>query len=521
MGIRKGSISHRIFDFLRQRKASTIEEMSKELNLPRNYFPRYLEMLLNQDLIVASDRKIQSVNRKCSRVRLYGLTMEDIRRREKEILSNMSEEQFLDMLYKKVYYILINSKNAMTPYEVLLEIQKEKPDYFNLEWIGTVCRDLWKRRDKFKNPVLRSPFRIPPECLPDINTKRGSYVYGTSKEQIKRKVLELAPKEVRDSYNRIVGEAKLFASFYLKQLTGISITQDDLDEGKPLLKKWLIDRFYKAGWINYRTYRGMGYFWRIGLPEDMVERQIRELHTKAVEYRLGTAELGRMSEARSLFTFVMYAKLVWNRNIVLPEEFPKGIPSWFNKKHIEKYTHIDKSVNGRERRVLDCSVWKFDLNPIDYLVFEKIDENLHTHPSAYVLNMKFTTKKIGENFLSHMVNTIKEGFMYKYRTDKGSGRKIPKKISIPEHGSLKPVIICKSTYGGIVWQRAKDYGAIIITLSKLQQMEKHLKECFGIEYADSKKVDEMMEKVRLYEYYQQNALALGKDAVAMVKEAVK
>ena len=105
--------------------------------------------------------------------------------------------------------------------------------------------------------------------------------------------------------------------------------------------------------------------------------------------------------------------------------------------------------------------------------------------------------------------------------DKESGRKVPKKISIPEHGSLKPVILCKSTYGGIVWQRAKDYGAIIITLSKLQQMEKYLKERFGIEYADSKKVDEMMEKVRLYEYYQQNALALGKDAVAMVKEAIK
>lgn len=533
--MKKTSNTFRIFDFIRSQKAVTRQEICQALNLPETFICRYIDILLSNGLIKQGD-PIQSTTRKCARIKVIGLTESDIKQKERMLLENISEEKLLTALYNKVYTIIKGLQKGFTPYDVLIELQKERPEYNNLEWVATVLRDLWKRK-----LLVRSPFRIPPECLGAIKSKRGTYVYGANHNVVTLKVLELAPKEVRDAFFRIENEAKVFASFYLKQLTGISITEDDKDEGVPLARQWLINRFYKSNWIKYKSYKQMGYFWRNSLPQDMADAQIREIHPKACEYRLQCVNVGRMSERRALFVFVAYATLVWKRNIPLYEGFPhRSPPSWFNPKDIEKYTEVitvapkkeeaDTNVEvpagtlevpkTKERRILKSGIWKFDLNPLDFIILEAIDPRLNLHPSGFGLNCKFTSKKIGEFPLMTMDKFLRDGFVYKYRTDKVTNKKKPTKIMIPQGGCLKPVILCKNTFGGIVWQRARDTGAIIITLNKLKEMEEYLETHFGIVYSDSNTIDKMLERMRLFEIYQQKAIAEGSDPVKMVKEAI-
>lgn len=516
VAVRKGTFTEELLKYFLEHKAATMKEAAKHFGKSLQYVAQYFRQLEADGFIKRSDRTIQSPRRKCSRLTVFGLTMKDIRQKENQLLENVSDEGLLNGLNNIVYNIFKSTNKAFTPYAMLLEVQKEKPSYDNLAYIGTIMRELWKNKEL---GISRSPFRIPPNCL-ELEGRRGAYIYSTDPKQIKRKVLELAPKEVADCYNRITREDKVFASFYLKKLTGISISEDDDEDHTPLSRTWLINKFHRAGWIGYKSYKSMGYFFNKHMPKDVVEQSIRELHQKSCEYRLGTMELGRISEKRALFVFTMWAKLKWKKNLVLPDGFPKNVPNWFNKKHIEQYTHKDKAPNGREKTFLDCSVWKFDKNPLDYLLIEKTDDLLNIPPSGFALNMKYTQKAIGDYMLTNMIHSLKQGYLYRSRLDKETGKKRARRVRIPENGFLRPVILCKSTMGQTIWEYVKDYGCLVITLPKLRKMEQVLKEEFGIEYGDSKKAEEMMERVRLFEYYQQHAYELGKDAVAMAKEAV-
>jgi len=516
MSIRKDSISYKIFEVFRRRKACITNEIEKDTNLPQNVASRYIEILIEQGLIIKSDIRVQSPTRKCSRYIVYGLTWEDIRRKEKDIESNITEEQFLTGLYEIVFKILKNSKEALTPYEVLLEVQKIKPDYNNLGWIATICRDLERRGIGIK----RSPFRLPRDSVPGITSDREAYAYGVSDEQVKEKVLKLAPKPVRDCFHFIQNEAKINASFYLRQRTGMTISQDECNGKKPMSYEWLIQRFYKAGWLKYRSYKNMGYFWRNSLPDDMVERQILEFDPKAREYLLGTQELGRLSEKRGLFVYVMWQKFVEGRKITIPEGFPEKIPSWFVPEDHEKYTLIEKTKNGRERKILKSGVWRYYLNPLDFIVLEDPSVRTMSPSFGWAVNCKYTTNKANEQLLKDMFTSLKEGFVYKMKTGE-SDEKVARKTAIPYHSILKPAILCKGTFGSLFWARVMEYGADIVTYPSLLEMEKILKEKFGIAYPKAEEVDLMMKKVQYYDKYQRFAFSKGLDAVKMVLEAVK
>lgn len=511
----KDQIGYKIFDYIRNRRAVTRNEITVEFGLPSNYVGKYVDILLSRGMVFQGE-PIQSKTRKCSRVKIVGITNEDIKRKEEDYLSNVSEEDLQTERYKKVLEFVQGHSKAIIPSDALLELQKTEPNYSNLGWVATILRDLWKRR-----LIIRSPFSIPPDCLTGVKAKRGSYVYGISEDAVRLKILELAPKEVRNTYYRIMNEAKVFASFHLKKLTGISIVEEDCDSGMPKLRQWFIMRFVKSGWIKYELYKQMGYFWRPSIPVGLALAQIRELHPKAIEYRLECQNLGRLSEKKALWTFVTWAKLSWGLKIEIPDYFPKNIPSWFNGKDIEKFKITTKSPTGTEIETLNSGVWKFDLNPLDYVIFTSKDLLLNSRYCGFGINCKYVGKKIGLPFLRNMVLALRDGKIQKYKKD-SEGKKRPVDKSIPLGGFLTPVIFCKQVFGsGIFWKKVNDYGAIIITQSKVDLMESELKKQFGLEFPHSKQIQKMMEKVRLYEQYQKNALATGRDAVEMVNEVVQ
>jgi hypothetical protein len=515
IAMNKESIFYKVYDFVRENRAVTREEIKLKFNMPNNVVTRYISMLIEQGLLFQGDF-IQSKNKKCARIKVVGLTEQDVKRKEQEYLSDINEESLQVNLFSKMLDFLKGMNKAVIPSEALLEIQKEQPQYSNLDYVATVLRDLWKR-----GLILRSPFNVPPDCLTGWKAKRGSFIYGLTEEQIKDKVISLAPKEVRDAYFRVMNEAKVFASFHLKKLTGISIVEEDCDFGVPKLRQWFIMRFVKAGWLNYELYKQTGYFWRKSLPIELAYSQIRELHPKSIAYRLECQNLGRLSERRALWTFVTWAKLVWNLNIEIPSRFPYNVPSWFHKKNIEKYKGTQKLPTGREIETLTCGIWKFDLNPLDFIAFTSKDLFLNSRYCGFALNCKFIGKRIGLSFLRNMVLALRDGEVQRYHKDK-EGKKRPVDKSIPLGGFLTPVIFCKQVAGsGIFWKKVKDYGAIVITQSKIEKMEEELKIRFNLELPESEKINAMMEKMRLYETYQKNALATGADPVKMVLEAVK
>ena len=65
----KESIFYKVYDFVRENRAVTREEIKLKFNMPNNVVTRYISMLIEQGLLFQGDF-IQSKNKKCARIKV-------------------------------------------------------------------------------------------------------------------------------------------------------------------------------------------------------------------------------------------------------------------------------------------------------------------------------------------------------------------------------------------------------------------------------------------------------------------
>jgi len=192
----------------------------------------------------------------------------------------------------------------------------------------------------------------------------------------------------------------------------------------------------------------------------------------------------------------MYLMSRYGLQIRLNEDFPKHIPSWFNPKDIEKYT-----VGGEKNFKVTVDVWKFDSEPIDYLVF-CYDEILECPIKGYAISMKRDHKShmigdAGKKYIAELIGCLSKGFTLDLK-------------HIPSVNSLTPVIVMNNPNGIKLFEWASKCGCLLLYSKKMEKIINWVNK-FGFKYDKDMELMKIREYKELFEQYKDHKdVVLGK-----------
>ena len=490
-----GSFTYKIYQYIIKKRAvitSEIAEEFKKSNLKKNHVSSYLLQLLKNNLIVKSKVRVQSKNRMCSRSFVYGLTENDIRRKIEQLKKNVNKDDLLVGVKAKVYEILQNNATGLTLAEIFYSL-KDYPsmeDYENWDYCYQSVRELF-----VSNRVKRSSFMLPANAM--IHGKKPGYIYGIDDEQIRTKIIDMMPRGIRAAYLDIIQSNDIYPIDVLK-------SKYRLDE--ETVKSWFIYRLVSIGWIKVFSYKQRRYYYNPARPEKLIAELVPKIHQKeVVKSILDNSTLGFAFEEQAIFYFVMYLIKRYKLQVRLNQDFPKKIPSWFNKDSIHKYT------DEKGKRLVD--VWKFDNDPVDYLIYV-YDDIMDVPIMGYAVSIKRDKKgkylgMAGKKYITSMIGCMSQGFSYDMR-------------KIPQFNSLKPVLIMNNPMGIKLFDWARQTGCLLLYSKKIEKIIAYCNE-MGIKYDKDKQIKDMKEETILMEQYENHEdVIVGKcKAHHLVKKQVE
>ncbi|MCF7798475.1 hypothetical protein K9M74_01080 [Candidatus Woesearchaeota archaeon] len=490
-----GSFTYKIYKFIVRKRAvisSEIAEEFKDTPLQKHHVSSYLKQLLKNELIVKSTDKVQSKNRMCSRSFVYGLSEEDIRRKIESFNKSIDTEDLLVGIKAKVFEIFQNNRSGLTLAEVFYQL-KDYPtleDYANWDYTYQCIRELFTA-----GKINRSEFSIPATEM--IHGRKPGYVYGKDEEAIRIKVLDLMPKQVRTAYLDIIQSNEIYPIDVLKEKYKIE---------EEVIKSWFVYRLASVSWVKVFSYKQRRYYYNPSRPENLIAELVPKIHQKeVVRSILDNSTLGFAFEEQAIFYFVMYLIKRYKLQVRLNADFPKKIPSWFNKDHIHKYT------DEKGKRLVD--VWKFDNDPIDYLIYV-YDDIMDVPIMGYAVSIKRDKKgkylgMAGKKYITSMIGCMSQGFSYDMR-------------KIPQFNSLKPVLIMNNPMGIKLFDWARQTGCLLLYAKKVERIIAYCN-AMGIQYHKDKQIKDLHEETILLERYENHEdVIVGKcKAHDLVKKQVE
>jgi hypothetical protein len=472
--------------------SSEIAEEFKKTSLKKHHVSSYLKQLLLKDLIVKSKVRVQSKKRMCSRSFVYGISEDDVNRKIESLSKDVDTDELLVGIKAKVFEIFQNNKTGLTLAEVFYQL-KDYPsleDYGNWDYTYQCIRELFTA-----GKISRSEFTIPATEM--IHGRKPGYVYGKDEEAVKLKILNLMPKGIRTAYLDIIHSNEIFPVDILKE-------RYKLDED--VIKSWIIYRLVSVSWLKVFSYKQRRYYYNPSRPEELIAELVPKIHQKeVVKSILDNSTLGFAFEEQAIFYFVMYLIKRYKLQVRLNADFPKKIPSWFNKDSIHKYT------DEKGKRLVD--VWKFDNDPIDYLIYV-YDDIMDVPIMGYAVSIKRDKKgkylgMAGKKYITSMIGCMSQGFSYDMR-------------KIPQFNSLKPVLIMNNPMGIKLFDWARQTGCLLLYAKKIERIIAYCNE-MGIKYHKDKQIKDLHEETILLERYENHEdVIVGKcKAHHLVKKQVE
>jgi len=471
----KNSLTDRMYKFIVRQRAVTSEEIKEEFKgeITNNHIPSYIKQILKNDLIVKSKVRAQSLKRKCSGYFVYGINEDAVNEKLYSLSKKVDEKDFLEGIKKAIFEILQKSDSGFTTSEILYELRayKERQNYNNWDYVYTCLRELIDTR-----LIRRSSFKIPGNCM--INGRKPGFVYGRDNNAITKKIISLMPPEVKDAFLMIIQSNDLYTIDIMEEKFKVTCEQ---------IKSWFDIRFCILGWIKVYSYKTRRYYYNPNLNQKYVEEQAPKIHeTQIVKSIFNTMNLGNEFEKQAIFYWVMYLTHRYGLQIRLNEDFPKHIPSWFNPEDIKKYT-----IGGEGNHKILVDVWKFDSEPVDYLVF-CYDEILQCPIKGYAISIKrdYKSRMIGDagkKYIAELIGCLSKGFSLDLKP-------------IPVVNSLTPVIVMNNPNGIKLFDWARKCGCILLYSKKMENIVKYLNE-MGLKYEDDMKLRDIKQYKELLEQY--------------------
>lgn len=424
----------------------------------------FLEILLERKLVFKSNRRIPTTNG--GTAYLWAINQAQIEQRKEQVKENRRKQPLKytkSRLMKQITEFLQSKDTGYTTGEISRELGKDAN-------VCTVANTSWQL---FKKGIIfRSPVKIPGKDMPIGNC--AGFVYGRNTQAVLRGVERLMPEAVKSALIIIKNSTRVWSGWKLEEKTGISNENQNA---------WLKNRFGNLGIINYKIVNQVPYFWNPTLHQDLVDADIEDYIEKSREWRLKVTGLGRLFEEKAIYTFVKYLQAK-GQDVQVSEEFPKDIPNWLNSKVRDQYKRIETDKNNYKRTIWLNDVWRFNSEPVDYVVFSR-DPTLG-HKYTYILSCKRdVSKKFGVNYFTSFVGCVKMG-----RTKRG--------LQIPDFLNATPVFICSDTYGKGIWAFNSDFkgqAGIILTLRKMQKMVEQT----GFEFPEEYQFQELLQTKQAYE----------------------
>jgi len=451
--------------------SSEIAEEFKNTSLKKHHVSSYLKQILKNDLIVKSKERVQSKKRMYSRSFVYGVNEEEVRKKIEKLKNAVDIEDLFVGIKGKIFEIFQNNKTGLTLAEVFYQL-KDYPsmeDYKNWDYTYQCIRELF-----LANKINRSEFTIPGKQM--IHGRKPGYVYGRNEDAVRLKVIDLMPKEVRTAYLDIIQSNEIYPIDVLK-------VKYKLDED--VVKSWFIYRLASVSWVKIYTYKQRRYYYNPSRPEKLIAELVPKIHKKeVVKSILDNSTLGFAFEEQAIFYFVMYLIKRYKLQIRLNADFPKKIPSWFNKDSIHKYT------DEKGKRLVD--VWKFDNDPVDYLIYV-YDDIMGVPISGYAVSIKRDKKgrylgMAGKRYITSMIGCMSQGYSFDMR-------------KIPQFNSLRPVLIMNNPMGIKLFDWARQTGCLLLYSKKIEKIIAYCNE-MGIAYDKDKQIKDLNEETILLERYE-------------------
>lgn len=231
---------------------------------------------------------------------------------------------------------------------------------------------------------------------------------------------------------------------------------------------------------NLRVYRCLDEY-KDG--DDLMLTSMASPHGKAFQFTVGM-KFCILTEEQAIFYFVMYLIKRYKLQIRINSEFPKKVPSWFDKDSIHKYT------DEKGKRLVD--VWKFDNDPIDYIIYV-YDDIMDVPIAGYAVSIKRDKKgkylgMAGKKYITSMIGCLSPGFSYDMK-------------KIPQFNCLRPVLIMDNPMGIKLFDWARQTGCSLLYQKKVQKIIAYCNE-MGIVYDKDKQLKDLKEETILLEKYE-------------------
>ena len=483
-----GSMTHRVYQLFLEKSALTSRDILREFpDLNRNHIGKYLSLLKEKGLIIRSDKRYQSPERRESHLWVYGINKRAIECKIHDLLSGVKEDAFIVGIRKHIFDAVHDSPLGMTTAEVMMEVRKrmDKPDYENWDYVGTTLRDF-----TLDNSIARSVFRLPANAM--IHGRRPGYVYGKDQKAIFEKILKMMPKEIRKSLLGIVRSNEIFPVDVLSK----KFAADDR-----MIRMWYMNRILPAAWVKSYSYKQRRYFYSPSMTEEYVAERVPKIHEDIViNSILENSKLGDAFEKQAVFYFVWYLILKRGRQIRLNKDFPKKIPSWFNRDDIRnpEYVVLDKDGNPTGKTLVD--VWRFDNEPFDYII-STYDDVLESPSEGYIISIKRDQNRkylgvAGKRYIAAMFGCLSLGMSL-------DAKKLPQR-------QLMPVLIVSGVNSDKLFKFAQKINCDIFYRSRFQKIVDYCNK-LGIKYSDDTVLSKLQDDFNLLKRYKNHEnVLLGK-----------
>ena len=423
---------------------------------------------------------------------IFGINCVAVQRRLRtlEAEKNNNPKKYLTSpLMREIVELLENERTGFTPAEIYITLGKR----YSQRGVNASCVKLFNRLI-----IKKSPFSLPHKNREEGLSKskeHNYFVYGIDRESVFRGITRLMPASVKKSLMLIQSSDKIWPCWRLTRFTNISAEN---------LARWFKDVFYKMGIVKFKTFGNVSYYYNSRLPEEIISEQMANLREQSRQWRLNITELGRMFQERAIYIYVEYLRLK-GYDIKTVEGFPEKTPNWLNKKTRMKYLVQKEDENGYVWKEYMNHVWKFNSEPVDYIVFVR-DKKMKESRVHILTCKRDVSRRYGVNYFTTFIGCVKMG-----RTKKGH--------EIPGFLSGQPVFICSETYGKALNNfndDVKGQAGIILTMSELEKMV----EDTGIVYPREEEFQELVRKKEAYDLYSnhEDVLLGNKTVFQMMKE---
>jgi len=392
-------------------------------------------------------------------------------------------------LMREIVEFLENEKIGFTSAEIFVSLGKR----YSQRGVNASCVKLFMR-----NVIKKSPFSIPHSSREkglSRSSENNYFVYGIDKEAVWKGIIRLMPSSVKKSLLLVQNSDKVWPCWRLTKLTKISTEN---------LSKWFKDVFYKMGTVKFDTFGNVSYYYNSRLPKEMISEQMSNLKEQSKQWRLDITELGRMFQKRAVYIYVEYLRSK-GYEIKTTDDFPEKIPNWLSKRTRERYLVQKEDENGYVWKEYMNHVWKFDSEPVDYVIFAR-DKKMKENRVHILTCKRDISRRYGVNYFTTFIGCVKMG-----RTKKG--------YDIPGFLTGQPVFICSETYGKSLRtfnEDAKGQAGVILTMKELEKMFKKA----GKVYPKEEEFQEMVGKKEAYDMYSnhEDVLLGNKTVFQMLKE---